>query len=171
MAGLFFLTSSAFAASDKIDPQTYICAELLAANTTGEPPIFEGLQIDGYAAQKGGQTVADPQIMEPMLVQISDICQATPTEKVLTHWVKLRDNYTVSTESVWKADKTTCGDYYVNEDDGSGFLIWVDGWQRAKNNRNNSIFENQQTLDKFLTACKNAPEKLVVDIIDETLKK
>ncbi len=42
---------------------------------------------------------------------------------------------------------------------------------RSKNGRQDSIFENQATLDKFLAACKNAPDKLIIDVIGETLKK
>lgn len=165
------LAAPALAASDKIDPETYICAELLASNTSGEPPLFEGLQIEGYTAQKRGQLVADPSVMEPMLVAISDICQAVPTDKVLPHWNEIRQNLPVATEGVWRADKTTCGEYYANEDDGSGFLIWLDGWQRAKSGKQDSIFENQAALDKFLAACKAAPNKLVIDVIGESLKK
>ncbi len=165
------LAAPAFAASDKIDPETYICAELLASNTSGEPPLFEGLQMEGYAAQKSGQVVADPSVMEPMLISISDICQAVPTDKVLPHWNEIRKNLPIATEGPYRADKTTCGEYYADEDNGSGFLIWLDGWQRAKNGRQDSIFENQATLDKFLAACKNAPDKLIIDVIGETLKK
>lgn len=160
-----------FAANEKIDPKTYICAEILAANTTGEPPLFEGLQIDGYVARQNGEVVADPEIMESMLIEISDVCQAAPTDVVIDHWKKLRENHSVSADSPWRADKTTCGDYYANEDDGSGFLIWTDGWQRAKTGQDDSIFATQEILDKFLAACRNAPEKLVIDVITETLKK
>lgn len=165
------LASHALGANEKIDPNTYICAEIIAAYTSGEPPLFEGLQIDGYAAQKKGQLVADPDIMAPMLVEISDVCQAAPTDTVLSHWQKLRENHPVANDGPWRADKTTCGNYYANEEDGSGYLIWIDGWQRAKNGNDKSIFASQEILDKFLKACKASPDKLVVNVIGETVGK
>lgn len=170
--GIFMLAIAprAFGANDKIDPKTYICAEILAAYTSGEPPLFEGLQLDGYAAQKSGQTVADPAIMEPMLVEIADVCEAAPTDPVIGHWQKLRENHETA-NGVWRADKTTCGDYSANEEDGSGFLIWADGWQRARSGQDASVFESQEILDKFLAACKSSPAKLVVDVMTETVKK
>ena len=168
---VFLFAQCAFAANEKIDPKTYICAEILAANTTGEPPLFEGLQIDGYVAQQTGGVVADPEIMEPILIKISDLCQAAPTDLVLNHWKKLRDDLPVASDGAWRADKTTCGDYSANEDDGSGFLIWADGWRRAKTGTDDSIFASQEILDKFLAACKKAPKKLVIDVMTETLEK
>ena len=54
------LPVAAQAADEKIDPATYICAELVATGVSGQPPLFEGLQIDGYAAAALDKPVADP---------------------------------------------------------------------------------------------------------------
>ena len=101
----------------------------------------------------------------------TDILPGRADRQVLPHWNGSGKNLPIATEGPYRADKTTCGEYYADEDNGSGFLIWLDGWQRAKNGRQDSIFENQATLDRFLAACKNAPDKLIIDVIGETLKK
>lgn len=120
------LPAGAQAADEKIDPSNFICAELVAiSSTSGQPPLFEGLQIDGYAAAAQGKAVADPDIMAPLLEQVYAACQAKPTEKVVTLWQEARKNQPVAADGPWRADKTTCKDYNANEDDGSGFVIWA----------------------------------------------
>ena len=87
------LPAGAQAADEKIDPSNFICAELVAiSSTSGQPPLFEGLQIDGYAAAAQGKAVADPDIMAPLLEQVYAACQAKPTEKVVTLWQEARKN-------------------------------------------------------------------------------
>lgn len=159
------------AADEKIDPSTFICAELVAlASTSGQPPLFEGLQIDGYAAAAQGKTIADPNIMAPLLAQAYAACQAKPTEKVAAVWQAARKNQSVSAESPWRADKTTCKDYSANEDDGSGFVIWLDGYNRQKSGKPGSVLESNETLKAYLNACSKKPDALMLDVMRENVQ-
>lgn len=169
MAALF-MTSPLWAADEKIDPETYICAELVASQVDGEAPLFQGLQLDGYAAAKAARKTADPTTMGQMLLLVSDSCEAKPAEKALLHWQEARKEIPASTEGAWRADITTCADYNANPDDGSGFVIWLDGYWRGKTGRQQSIFSSQEVLDKFLEACKAAPQKLMLDVLAENAK-
>lgn len=164
------LAAPAQAADDKIDPETFICAELVATAADTEPPIFEGLQLDGYASGLAGQPAADASSLQPMLIRVYDSCTARPTDNALQHWQEIRRQMPASTDSAWRADKTTCGDYYANEDDGSGFVIWLDGYQRAKNGKKASVFTDQPTLDHFLAVCKANPQRLMLDVMVENAK-
>lgn len=155
----------AMGANEKIEPDKYICAELTVSNIDGVPPIFEGLQLDGYAAAKTGEPVADPQILSPLLIAVSDSCSAEPAEKALDHWQKARKTYPVPSDGPWRADKTTCGDYVKNPDDGSGFVIWLDAYNRGKTGTTASILADQATFDKFLEACEKSPDKLMIDVL------
>ena len=165
------IAGPALAANDKIDPTTYICAELVAATTSGEPPLFEGLQLDGYAAARAGAPVADAEVMSPVLLEVYDTCQAAPTDKVLPHWETARKNRVVATEGPWRADKTTCKDYAANEEDGSGFVIWLDGYQRGKSGAPASALESNDSLNAFLEACKKEPDALMLDVLAKSVKK
>ncbi|WP_298035129.1 hypothetical protein [uncultured Desulfovibrio sp.] len=164
------LPVAAQAAEEKIDPAAYICAELVAIGVSGQPPLFEGLQIDGYAAAAQGATVADPPIMAPLLEQVYAACQAKPTEKVVTLWQEARKKQTVADDAPWRADKTTCRQYSENEDDGSGFVIWLDGYNRQKSGKLDSVLESDDTLRAYLDACANHPEKLMIDVMRESVK-
>lgn len=164
------IAGTAGAADDKIDPTNYICAELVVAPVSGEPPLFEGLQLDGYAAAKAGAPVADPALMSPLLLDVYDTCQAVPTEKVLPLWEKARKSRNVATEGPWRADKTTCKDYAANEDDGSGFVIWLDGYQRGKSGTSGSVLESDESLEAFLEACKRQPDALMLDVLAQSVK-
>jgi hypothetical protein len=156
---------------EKIDPADFICAELVALpTTTGEPSLFEALQIDGYVSAARNNNVADPQIMAPLLEQVYMACQANPTEKVLTFWRSGQEMFTIAEDGPWKADKTTCGDYAVNEEDGSGFLIWLDGYNRQKNGLTASVLENDASLNAFLAKCKKEPQSLMLDVMKESVK-
>lgn len=164
------LASPAFAADEKIDPANYICAELIAANLDGQPPIYEGLQLDGYYSAKNGQTVADASLLAPMLVEVSDSCASKPAEKAIDHWKLARKNYAVSSDATWKADTITCGDYAANPDDGSGFVIWLDAYNRGKTGKSASVLSSQEALDNFLEVCKANPKKLMLEVIDENAR-
>lgn len=164
------MASPAFAEDEKIDPATYICAELIAASVDGRPPIYEGLQLDGYNAAKSGQTEADAMSLAPMLMEVSDSCAAMPTDKALQHWKAARKNHSVDSSTPWKADKVTCADYAANPDDGSGFVIWLDAYNRAKTGKNASILTDQATLDKFLEMCQANPKRLMIDVLNESAK-
>lgn len=155
---------------EKIDPETFICAELVVTSTNTAPPLFEGLQLDGYAAGLAGQPVADASVMEPLLLQAYDSCSAKPAEKALAHWQNARQNMSFSGTGSWRADKTTCGDYNANPDDGSGFVIWLDGYQRARTGKKASILNDQKTLDHFLAVCKSSPARLMYDVMVENAK-
>ena len=98
------------AANDKIDPATYICAELVTQPISGdgEPPVFTALQIDGYASAKAGNVVADPDSLASILDQVYAVCQTKPADTVLSVWQEARKLLPAGTESPWRADKTTC---------------------------------------------------------------
>lgn len=164
------LCANVQAADEKIDPATYICAELVTASISGQPPLYEGLQLDGYLAGKENMQVADANALPPLLMAVSDSCSAKPAEKALDHWKNMRRQYLWLDEGLWRADKTTCADYAANPDDGSGFVIWLDAWQRGQSGKTQSVLESQQTLDKFLEACKANPQKLMLDVIRENAK-
>ena len=165
------LAASAVSAEEKIDPASYICADLVAATVSGEPPLFEGLQLDGYAAARAGAPVADPALLQPLLLEVYDTCQAAPADKVLPHWEKARKEKPVAAEGPWRADKTLCKDYAANEEDGSGFVIWLDGYQRAKSGQPASALESNESLDAFLNACKQQPDALMLDVLAGSVKK
>lgn len=164
------VASGAFAADEKIDPETYICAEIVASSVDGVPPIFEALQLDGYAAGKAGESVADPHGLENLLLIVYDSCSAKPEEKALPHWQEARKGIPWQDSGSWKADKTTCADYQANTDDGSGFVIWLDGYQRAKTGKRASVFANQETLDHFLEQCAKNPQRLMYDVMIENAR-
>lgn len=161
----FSLTGPALA-DEKIDPAAFICAELVALPTTP----FEALQIDGYASAAIGNTVADPQIMALLLEQVYLACQTEPTEKVLTFWQEIRKTMPNTDESPWRADKTTCGDYSANEEDGSGFVIWLDGYNRQKSGKPASVLESDATLNAFLKSCADQPKTLLLDVLGKNAK-
>ncbi len=168
---LLGLPVAAQAADEKIDPTNFICAELVAiSSTSGQPPLFEGLQIDGYAAAAQGRTVADPAIMAPVLEQVYAACQAKPTEKTLTLWQEIRKTHAVADDGPWRADKTTCRQYSANEDDGSGFVIWLDGYNRQKSGKPGSVLESDAALNAYLEACARQPERLMLDVLRESVK-
>ncbi len=162
--------AAVLAADEKIDPTTYICAELVASTVDGEPPIFEGLQLDGYASALAGQPVADPMSQENMLIAVTDSCSAKPTDTALSHWQEIRQSYPASDIGSWRADKTTCADYQADQDDGSGFVIWLDGYQRAKTGKPASILKDQATLDNFLAQCAKNPNRLMIDVMIENAR-
>ena len=169
-AGLAFSTMTW--AGEKIDPAAFICAELIASpTTTGEPPLFEALQIDGYVSAAHDNIVADPRIMAPLLEQVYVACQAAPTEKVLTFWQQGREAFAIDEKSPWRADTTTCGDYAADEDDGSGFLVWLDGYNRQKNAQTVSVLTTNESLEAFLDSCKKQPKALMLEVMKEQSKK
>ena len=134
------------ASNDKIDPSTYICAELVTQPMTegGQPPIFEG--------------------------QVYGACQVDPTKKVAAVWQEARKTFPVDTESTWRADKTLCKDYTANPDDGSGFVIWLDGYNRGKSGKPASVLNSDDTLKAYLDACSKKPDSLMLDVLAESAK-
>lgn len=169
--GALLLAATTASAEEKIDPAAYICAELVAATTSGQPPLFEGLQLDGYAAARAGAPVADPSLLAPLLLEVYDTCEAAPADKVLPHWEKARKEKAVATEGPWRADRTTCKDYAADEEDGSGFVIWLDGYQRARSGHDASALESNESLEAFLDACRKQPDALMLDVLAKSVKK
>ncbi len=167
---LFFLAIQANAADEKIDPATYICAELVAASLDGQPPVFEGLQIDGFYSAQKGISRADPALLAPLLIEVSDSCASQPTDKVLSHWEKARKKHLAESPNVMDVNKYKCSDYIANPDDGSGFVIWADAYNRAKKGKSASVLSSQEAIDNFLQVCKNNQDKLMIDIIDQTAR-
>jgi hypothetical protein len=105
--------------------------------------------------------------MAPLLSVAYLACLYAPTEHVLTLWQKGREIVLVDESSQWKADKTTCGDYAANERDGSGFVIWLDGYNRGKNPQTSSVLESDAKLNAFLDKCKKQPQALMADVLKE----
>lgn len=165
-----FVSLPAYGEDEKIDPETYICAELSARNVEGTPPIFESLQIDGYVSGKAKQPVADSYTLGEMTLEVSNSCEAAPGDKVAKHWQEARKNHPIDDRQIWRADKTTCAEYNSNPDDGSGFVIWLDGYWRGQTGKASSILADQETLDKFIAACKANPSKLMLDVLAENAK-
>lgn len=164
----FSLTvAGAFAADEKIDPQSFICAELLLLNTAGDPPLFESLQMDGYVAGKTGALGADPDSLVSILMLVSAECSDKPADLVEPLWEAARQLDSYPPESRWQADKTTCAEYAENPDDHSGFVVWLDGYNRGKGSEK-SVLANQQAIDNFVKVCRAAPEKLILEAIQLT---
>lgn len=159
------------AADEKIDPSSYICAELAAANLDGQPPIYEGLQLDGYYSAKEGNPYADASILAPLLVEVSDSCNAEPTDKALAHWKMARKNMPPVQVSLWNAKKFTCADYAADPDEGSGFVIWLDAYNRGLTGKSASVLSSQEAIDNFVEVCKANPGKLMLDVINENARE
>lgn len=158
------LSQNARAGSDKIDPTNYICAEYVATVTIEHaPPLFEGLQIDGFVAAQEGMTVADSKILPPLMLEVYALCQSQPEAQVLPLWKKVRSRLPVATQGTWRADKTRCEAYNKNPDDGSGFVIWLDGYIRGKDHNDASILKSDLDLTNFFEKCKAEPRKLMQD--------
>ena len=169
---LLALPAMALADNEKIDPATYICAELVAQpiSDKGAPPVFTALQIDGYAAAKDGKLVADSESLAPMLNQVYLECQRKPTDTVLSLWRKLRKQIPASADSRWHADKTVCKDYADDPDNGSGFVIWLDGYNRGKAGGSASVLNDDATLQAYLNACKAKPDALMLDVLKQSAR-
>lgn len=163
---------AARAEDEKIDPTTYICAEYVAlASTQTSPPLFQALQIDGFVSSNLGKTVADPRMVMALMARTYAMCQRDPTAVAADVWQELRQEISDPLDEHWKADATTCRQYNDNPDDGSGFVIWLDGYNRHYNVTEKSVLADQKTLDAFLEACKRKPDALMIEVMQETLNK
>ena len=166
------LPLTASAANAKIDPETYICAELVAlASTESNGPLFEALQLDGYTAAALEQDLAVPEALAPIAMQVVAICQAHPTEKVSTVWQDVRKQAVFPRGGPWQAERVPCRTYNDNPDEGSGFPVWLDGYNRQKSGTTASILENNETYQSFLQACARKPEARMLDILREQVKQ
>lgn len=164
--------AAVWAANEKIDPDSYICAELVAlASTESSGPLFEALQLDGHAAAALGQDVAVPAALAPLAMQVVGICQAHPTEKVATIWQNVRKQAVLPKGGPWQAEQVLCKTYTDNPDEGSGFPIWLDGYNRQKSGTTHSILENNESFQAFLKACAQNPEARMLDVLREQAKQ
>ncbi len=174
LCALLGLAGVAHAGSDKIDPSGYICAELVALTTTDpEPPIFEALQIDGYAsAAEGAVVTPTPDLLFSLVLHVNNLCQKKPGEKVLTLWRDVRSRLPLPADGEWRADTTTCKDFNDNPDNGSGFIIWLDGYNRGSNGKGSgpSLLESDAKINSFIEACKAKPEAKMIDVLREQVK-
>ena len=149
------LPLTAKAANAKIDPESYICAELVAlASTESDGPLFEALQLDGYAAAALEQDLAVPEALAPLAMQVVAICQAV-----------------FPRGGPWQAERVPCKTYNDNPDEGSGFPVWLDGYNRQKSGTTASILENNETYQSFLQACSRKPEARMLDVLREQLQQ
>lgn len=154
------------AGSDKINPNDYICAEYVATITIEHaPPLFEGLQIDGYASAKEGVPIADPRLLPAIMLEVYAMCQSQPELQVLPLWQKVRSRLPVKPESRWNAEKTLCGQYNKDPDDGSGFVIWLDGYIRGKDGTDASILKSDLDLNNFISNCKRESKKTMQEVM------
>ena len=154
------------AASDKIDPDKYICAEYLTTvSIEHAPPLFEGLQIDGYVAAKTNVSVADSRILPSLLLEVYALCQSQPEARVLPLWQQVRSRLPMAKDGLWRADKTSCAAYNADPNDGSGFVIWLDGYLRGKHNTEASVLNSDVDLNAFFEGCKMTPSALMQDVM------
>ena len=169
---LLGLPLAAQAANEKISPDSFICAELVTTPMTdgGQPPIFEGLQIDGYVSAGMGNTLAQPEALAPLLTEVYAYCQTKPTDKVADVWAKFRQALPTAGKGPWQADTATCKMYNDDPDNGSGFVIWLDGYNRGKNKTEASVLESDYTLKAFLDACAQQPDALMLDVLAKSAK-
>ena len=165
------LPAAVRAEDEKIDPTTYICAEYVAlASTQSAPPLFQSLQIDGFVSSNIGKTVADPRMVMSLMARTYAVCQRDPTAVAADVWQEMKLELSDPQDEHWKADATTCRQYNDNPDDGSGFVIWLDGYNRHSNVTEKSVLDDQKTLDAFLAAYKKKPDARMIDVMQETLK-
>ena len=164
---LLALPLAAQAEDEKIDPANYICAEFVAQGAVSQdPPVFQALQIDGYVSSNIGYTVADPQAINVLVPQAYLMCQEQPTAVVAEIWEPLKKKLPRPISGEWEADVTKCRAYNEHPENGSGFVIWLDAYNRQYNVTEKSILAKQETLDKFLAACA---KKNGLDAIHDTV--
>lgn len=165
------LSSPSWAANAKIDLSTYICAELVALTSTSpDAPLFEALQLDGYAAAAISHNAAVPHAVAPIMTQVLAICQAKPTERVVDVWKFVREELALPDDGPWQGYTTICKTYNQNEEEGSGFPVWLDGFNRQLTGEGASILKDNETFQSFLKACSKKPEALMLDVLRENAK-
>ena len=82
-------------------------------------------------------------------------------------WQKVRKRLPHAQDGPWRADKTTCKNYNDNPSDGSGFVIWLDGYLRGKNNNDASVLKSDVDLNAFFEQCKREPARLMQDVMHD----
>lgn len=84
-------------------------------------------------------------------------------------WEPLKKKLPRPISGEWEADVTKCRAYNEHPENGSGFVIWLDAYNRQYNVTEKSILAKQETLDKFLAACAKNPDAFMIDVLQETL--
>ena len=86
------LPALARADNDLIQPDAYLCAELISEPgiMKGEPPLFQALQVDGWVSAEIGQNIASPDTVQVVLTQTYMWCQKNPDVKVMQPWKEMR---------------------------------------------------------------------------------
>ncbi|HIW01187.1 MAG TPA: hypothetical protein H9894_08370 [Candidatus Desulfovibrio intestinipullorum] len=159
------------AANEKIDPATYLCAEYVSSEAVlqGEPPLFEGLQIDGYASAAVNMDVASPDTLHILLGQAYMWCEKRPTDTVLSVWQQMRATGPVPIGE-WNAKTSTCADFAMAQEDASGFIIWLDGYNRRLQNTTKSILNSDEDIQSFIDACLISPKRTMLEVLQEQAK-
>ena len=122
------LAHTARAEDEMIDPSDYICAEFVAlASTQAEPPLFQGLQIDGFVSSNMGKATVDPRLIMTLMTTTYAMCQKDPTAVVADLWQDLRKEMPDPQDEKWRADATTCRQYNENPTDGDGVVVRYEG--------------------------------------------
>ena len=164
------LAHTARAEDEMIDPSDYICAEFVAlASTQAEPPLFQGLQIDGFVSSNMGKATVDPRLIMTLMTTTYAMCQKDPTAVVADLWQDLRKEMPDPQDEKWRADATTCRQYNENPTDGDGFVVWLDGYNRHYNVTNKSVLSSPKRGDAFVEYCKTHPDTLMIDALQEVL--
>lgn len=173
LAALFLLVAlcgPSHASNDRINPADYICAELVTApGLSPEPPLFPALQLDGWVAAELGEEVASPEVVMLLVGQAYQICLTKPADKVVEHWKELR-SIAPSPESKWKATKTTCREFALDSENASGFIIWLDAYNRQVTGSSKSILNTDEDVQTFIDACMLSPNRTMLEVLRETAK-
>lgn len=169
LAAALLLAAPALA-GDKIEPEEYICAQFMAAGVA-EPPVFEALQLDGHYAAANGETVADPALVTPILEEVFTACGEKPEARVYPLWEAARKRHPAPGEGKWRADRSSCADYSADEDNGSGFVIWLDAYQRKLGGSSASILESDEKANAYVAACRKNPQSLMLDLMKKEAAK
>lgn len=174
LLGLALLVGqNALAADDneRINPD-YICAQYLAlASTSPSGPLFQALQIDGFVSAELGMTWADPDTIKGLMQAVYGMCEAHPTEPVAVHWEQARRIIEDPVEKNWDADTTRCRQLNENPDDGSGFIVWLDAYNRQYSVTKKSILNSDKDIQNFIDACKQRPDDRMIDVLRDSLPK
>ena len=85
-------------------------------------------------------------------------------------WAKARKAQDIPKGDTWQEDKPKCSDYNADPDNGSGFVIWLDGYNRGKNKTEASVLNSDATLKVFLDACVKQPDALMLDVLAKSAK-
>lgn len=171
LAGLALLAGQPVLADDneRINPD-YICAQYLAlASTASSGPLFQALQIDGFVSAELGTTWADPDTIKGLMSIVYARCEKAPTEPVAVHWEQVKRIIEDPVEKPWDADVTLCSRLNEHPDDGSGFIVWLDAYNRQYSVTQKSILNSDKDIQNFIAACKKRPNDRMIDVLRDSL--